>query len=63
MFVERMFSSVNLIKTKSRSRLEVDSISSFLKIKSCLLEEEEKKLFEPEDLHYTLYNHFVKEIK
>lgn len=61
MFVERMFSSVNLIKTKTRSCLEVDSVSSFLKIKSYLNSSE--NLFEPEDIHFTLYNQFVKEIK
>ena len=53
MFVERMFSTVNLIKTKTRSCLEVDSVSSFLKIKSYLNSPE--NLFEPEDIHFTLY--------
>lgn len=37
MFVERIFSQVNLIKTDTRASLEVDTVSSILKVKSYYL--------------------------
>ena len=61
MYVERMFSQVNLIKTKGRSNLEVESVASLLKIKSYYINDE--GLFEPEDIHYEPYEKFVKLIK
>jgi len=61
MFVERMFNQVNLIKTKTKSLLEVSSVSAILQIKSYFPNDEE--LFEPEEIHYSLYEQFVKNIK
>ena len=54
-YVERMFNHVNVIKDEMRNLLEVATIWSLLKVKSYYLnEDDDNRLFEPIEDHYTL---------
>ena len=58
-YVERVFSKVNLIKTDLRNLLDVSTVSSIIKIKTFY--ENEDKLFEPTSDHYMCYKHWIKD--
>ena len=51
-FIERIFSQINLIKTDLRNQLDVKTVSSIMKIKSFYQNETKDFLFEPNEDHY-----------
>ena len=58
-YVERVFSKVNFIKTDLRNLLDVSTVSSIIKMK--IFYENEDKLFEPTLDHYMCYKHWIKD--
>ena len=53
-----MYSFVNIIKSPIRNKLDVDTVSALLQVKSYYSDEH---VFEPDEDHYFFYKHNIRD--